>query len=98
LQLSHGERAAYIEKAVRAALSPDEGHRPSSELLADKVAQARQLIAGVRAQWRQWHETLTTPATAGSPDGAARATAGNGRRELRPGVKHCRPTSRWRSL
>ena len=54
-------------EAVRMAQSPDEGHQPAPELLADKVQQARQLIADVRARWAQWHSALTArPSPAGS--------------------------------
>src|SRR5438094_3203073 len=40
------------DEAVRMAQSPDEGHQPAPELLADKIQQAKQLVAEVRTRWQ----------------------------------------------
>src|SRR6187399_908722 len=44
-----------IEEIERIAQDPDEGHRPSAELLGQKIDEARQLVAEVRARWDGWY-------------------------------------------
>ena len=58
-------------EAENAARDPDEGHRPSPELLADKVGEAKLLISGVAARWSIWYEALLADPARESAGGAA---------------------------
>ena len=44
--------------AVNATQSVDDGHRASSELLAEKIEEAKQLVSSVRGRWNDWYEAL----------------------------------------